>query len=211
MASGSSPVSRSVWRSASTSEPRQGCEVVPDMASMAASTASTPASTAARSEAPAMPEVSWVWKWIGRPISSFSALTRTRAAAGLSRPAMSLMPRMWHAGLLQLLGEADIVVQRVLGAVGIEDVAGVADRALAELAVVAHGVDRDAHVLDPVQAVEDAEQVHAGVGGLLDEVADDVVGVVGVADAVGAAQQHLREEVGHALADLAPGAPRGPR
>ena len=115
------------------------------------------------------------------------------------------------AGGLQLLGEADIVAERVLGAVGVEDVAGVADRTLGELAGLAHGVDRDPHVLDPVQAVEDAEQVHAGVGRLLDEVADDIVGVVGVADAVGAAQQHLQEQVGDALAQAAPAAPTGPR
>ena len=208
MASGSRPVSRSVWRSASTIEPRQGCEVRPDMASMAASTASTPASTAASTLAPAMPEVSWVWKWIGRPTSSLSALIRTRAAAGCSRPAMSLTPRMWQPARLELLGQADIVGQRVLGPVGVEDVAGVADGTLGELARLAHGVDRDPHVLDPVQAVEDAEQVHAGVGRLLDEVADDVVGVVGVADAVGAAQQHLQEQVGDPLAQQRQPLPR---
>ena len=33
-----------------------------------------------------------------------------------------------------------------------------------------------------------------------DEVADHIVGVVGVADAVGAAQQHLQQQVGHPLA-----------
>ena len=38
------------------------------------------------------------------------------------------------------------------------------------------------------------------VGRLAHEVADDIVGIVGVADAVGAAQQHLRQDVGHALA-----------
>ena len=162
MASGSRPVSRSVWRSASTIEPRQGCEVRPDMASMAASTASTPASTAASTLAPAMPEVSWVWKWIGRPTSSLSALIRTRAAAGRSRPGHVLDAQDVAAGGLQLLGQPDIVGERVLGAVRIEDVAGVADRTLGELARLAHGVDRDPHVLDPVQAVEDAEQVHPG-------------------------------------------------
>ncbi len=67
------------------------------------------------------------------------------------------------AGRLQLLGEDDIIFQRVFGAVRIEDVAGVADRALGELAGFADRVDRDAHVLDPVQAVEDAEQVHAAL------------------------------------------------
>ena len=38
--------------------------------------------------AAAAPEVSWVWKWIGRPISCFSVLIRILAAAGFNRPAM---------------------------------------------------------------------------------------------------------------------------
>jgi hypothetical protein len=56
--------------SASTIEPRQGCEVLPDSASIAASTASTPLSTAASTVAAEMPDVSWVWKWIGRSVAS---------------------------------------------------------------------------------------------------------------------------------------------
>ncbi len=56
----SNPVSRSVLRSASTIDPRQGCEVPPEKASIAASTASTPASQAARIVAAPAPEVSWV-------------------------------------------------------------------------------------------------------------------------------------------------------
>ncbi len=95
MVAGSRPVSRSVWRSASTMEPRHGWLVSPLMASIAASTASTPASAAASTEAAAMPEVSWVWKCTGRPVSSFSARTSTFAAGGFSSPAMSLMPMMW--------------------------------------------------------------------------------------------------------------------
>ena len=79
---------------------------------------------------------------------------------------MSLMPMMWAPACLQLPGEPDIVLQAVLGAVGIEDVAGVADRPFAELAGLAHRVHRDAHVLDPVQAVEHAEEVDAALGRL---------------------------------------------
>ena len=90
----SSPVSRSVRASASTIEPRQGCEVSPEKLSIAASTASTPAREAARMLPAATPLVSWVWKWIGRPTSSFSVLTSVKAAEGFSSPAMSLMPRM---------------------------------------------------------------------------------------------------------------------
>ena len=79
---------------------------------------------------------------------------------------MSLMPRIWQPARLQLLGEVDVVVERIFRAVGVEDVAGVADRAFGELAGFDHRVDGDAHVLDPVQAVEDAEQIDAACGGL---------------------------------------------
>ena len=88
--------------------------MVPDIASIAASTASTPASTAASTVAPAMPDVSWVWRWIGRPISFFSAVISTRAAAGLSSPAMSLIARIWQPAfsssfaMLDVIGEIDI-------------------------------------------------------------------------------------------------------
>ena len=62
---------------------------------IAASTASTPASTAARTVAAEMPDVSWVWKWIGRPVSSRNALNRTCAADGFNSPAMSLTAMTW--------------------------------------------------------------------------------------------------------------------
>ena len=52
----------------------------------------------------------------------------------------------------------------------------------------------------PVERVEDAEEVDAGRGRLLDEAADDVVGVVGVADGVRPAQEHLEQDVGDLLA-----------
>ena len=80
--------------SSSTIEPRQGCEVLPENASIAASIASTPLSTAASTVAADRPDVSCVWKWIGRSVASRSALNSTRAAAGFSRPAMSLTAMM---------------------------------------------------------------------------------------------------------------------
>ena len=66
----------------------------PLIGSIAASAASTPASAAASTDATPEPAVSWVWKWTGMPTSSRSARTSMRAASGLQRPAMSLMPRM---------------------------------------------------------------------------------------------------------------------
>ena len=85
---------------------------------------------------------------------------------------------------------------------GVEDVAGVADRRLAERPGLADGLERQLHVGHPVERVEDAEQVDPGGGGLLDERLDDVVGIARVADRVGAAEQHLEEDVGDLLAEL---------
>ena len=65
-----------------------------------------------------MPLVSWVWKWIGRPISCFSALTSARAARGLQHAGHVLDAEDVGAGLLQLLGEVDVVLEVVLGRAG---------------------------------------------------------------------------------------------
>lgn len=63
MALVSRPVSSGVLRRAPTMAPREGCEVVPDMASKHASTASAPALAAAIIEATPVPAVSCVCTW----------------------------------------------------------------------------------------------------------------------------------------------------
>ncbi len=108
------------------------------------------------------------------------------------------------AHLLEFLGQAHVVLQRILGPVGVEDIAGVADGGLAEgVGVLGNGLDGDFEVGQVVQAVKNAEEVDSGLGGVLDEFAHDVVGIVGVADAVGPAQEHLEEHIGDLLAQLA--------
>ena len=176
--------------------------------SIAASTASTPASTAASTVAAADAR-GVVRVEMDRQADLLSQrLDQDAPPRGFSRPAMSLIAEDMAAGPLELLGELDVIGERIFGAVGIENVAGVADRAFGELAGLAHRVDRDAHVLDPVEAVEDAEQVHARRGRLADEIAHDIVGIIGVADAVGAAQQHLGQDIGRPLAQQRQPLPR---
>ncbi len=82
---------------------------------------------------------------------------------------------------------------------GIENIAGIADRALGELACLANGIDRDTHVLDPVEAIENTKEINA-VGGPAHEIFHHIVGIIGVADAIGAAQQHLGQKVWRPLA-----------
>jgi hypothetical protein len=95
------------------------------------------------------------------------------------------------AGFFQLGGKRRIVLEVVFRAGGIQNVAGIADRRLADPVLLGDRVHRDAHVLDPVQAVEDAEDVDAALGRLADEVFDDIIRIVLVADAIGPAEQHL--------------------
>ncbi len=127
---------------------------------------------------------------------------------GLEQPGHVLQPEDMRAGVAQRLAGLDIVAQVVFRPVGVEDVAGVADRRLEDLAALAHRVHGDMHVLDPVEAVEHPEHVHPRARRLGDEALDHVVGVVGVADPVRRPQQHLRQDVRHRLADVAQPLPR---
>ena len=107
-----------------------------------------------------------------------------------------------RAGCFEFLGQRHIVFEVIFGPVGVQHVAGIADHALADLVGLDHRVHRDAHVLDPVEAVKDAEDVDATFSRLLDEEFDDIVGIVGVAHPVRAAQQHLGQDIGRAFAHL---------
>jgi hypothetical protein len=107
------------------------------------------------------------------------------------------------ARIAQRLAHIDIVFEVVFRPLRVEDIAGITDRALADAAGLDHRIHRHAHVLDPVQAVEHAEHVDAGLGRLLDEEPDHIVGIVGVAHPVRRAQQHLRHDVGHRRAQIA--------
>ena len=112
------------------------------------------------------------------------------------------------AHALEFLGLGDVVFQRILVALRVDDVAGVADRRLAErLAVFAHGLHGHLHVGQIVERVEDAEDVHAGVRGVFDEAGDDVVRVIRVADRVGAAEEHLEADVRDFFAQAAEAVP----
>ena len=149
-----------------------------------------------------------MWKCTGSPVSCFSAWTSSRAAAGLTSPAMSLMPRMWVPASRSARAMREVVVEVVAAAALVVEVAGVADRRLAELPGLQHRIDRDAHVLDRVQGVEDAEDIDARSRGLAHEAPHHVVRVVGVADPVGGAQQHLQQDVRYLRAQPLQALPR---
>ncbi len=107
------------------------------------------------------------------------------------------------AGFFQLAGHGDVIPEVVLRAGRVKQVAGIADRRLADGARFDHRVHGDPHVVDPVQRIEDPEDVHAVLRRLGHEIAHHIVRVVGVANSVGSPQQHLQQHVGRRFAQLA--------
>ena len=102
---------------------------------------------------------------------------------------------------LQLLGLIEVILEGVFCAVGVGDVAGIADGGFTDgLAMFAGCFHGDLHVGKVIERVEDAKDVHPGVGGVLHETGDDVVGVVRVADGIRAAEEHLEADVGNFFA-----------
>jgi hypothetical protein len=56
-----------------------------------------------------------------------------------------------HTGLFKFLGHGDVILQAVLAARWIKRVTGETNRTFAQCTGFTHGINRDAHVLDPVQ------------------------------------------------------------
>ena len=110
-----------------------------------------------------------------------------------------------EAHVLELLAHLDIFFNRVDRALRVGDAAG-RDGVLG--GVLLGGLERGGDVAEVVQCVEDTQDVDAVLDGQFDELLDDIVMVVLVAEQVLAAQQHLQLGVGHGLADIAQSLPR---
>ena len=189
-------MSRSVCESAATSADSDGWLVVPDIGAAAASTASAPAALAASRVASCPPAVSCVCTCTGTSKRSRSARDETGCRGRPQQPRHVLDREDVRARLDDLLGEAQVVVERVEVLGRVQQVAGVADGDLGDGgAGREHGVDRRAHLVDVVERVEDAEDVDAARGGLADERVGDLGRVRRVAHGVAAAQQHLDRDV----------------
>mmetsp|Transcript_19234 Transcript_19234/g.57098 ORF Transcript_19234/g.57098 Transcript_19234/m.57098 type:complete len:272 (-) Transcript_19234:1685-2500(-) len=130
-----------------------------------------------------------------------------RGGARLQQAGHVLDRERVHAVVHQLLRQREVVVQVVLGLGWVGHVASVAQRALRHAACFGHRVDAKLEVIDVVQRVKHAEDVDAALFGLNHKLVHDVVRVAGVADRVGAAQQHLERNVGDQLAQLLQAAP----
>ena len=126
------------------------------------------------------------------------SLNQLGGGVGLEQAGHVLDAEDVRPGIFELLGQLQIVVERVLAALGVQNVAGIADAGLGEaVGLVAHEADAGLHAFKPVQRVEDAENIDAGFGRLGHETLGQVVGVRLVAHAVGPADEHLQQDVGH--------------
>ena len=136
-----------------------------------------------------------------RQVEPAAQRTDQRGAAWRAQQPGHVLDRQHvRTGVDDLLGQLEVVVQRVQVLAGVGQVAGVAHRDFGDRrAGFAHRVDRRAHRLDIVQRVEDPVDVDPGRGGLVDERLGHRLRVRRVADGVAAAQQHLQADVGHRL------------
>ena len=106
-----------------------------------------------------------------------------------------------RAHFFQLLRELHVIAERIFVTLGVEDIAGVADRAFADRArLLAHGFHRHNQIGRVVKTVENTKDVHAAGGGVPDEAAHNFVGVIRVTDGIAATEEHLEADVGDALA-----------
>ena len=102
---------------------------------------------------------------------------------------------------VELLGDAQVVVERVEALVGTGEVARVADGALGDRTCSDHGFDSRLHLLDGIERIEHPEDIHPACGGLSDELVRHCVGIRRVAHRVASPQQHLRADVGSCRSD----------
>ena len=92
--------------------------------------------------------------------------------------------------------ELQPVVKGVEIFIRVQEVTGVAEPDLRHRAcVLAHGLDCRGHLVDIVQGIKDAEDVHTGSGCLLYKGIGDLGWVRGVADGVPAPEEHLDTNV----------------
>ena len=114
-----------------------------------------------------------------------------------------------RAGVDDLLGEFEVVVQGVEILPRIRQVTGVRHRHFGHRgAGLTHRIDRRSHRVDVVECIEDPVDVDARRRGLLHEGVGHRFRIGRVTDGVASAQQHLQTDVGHRFAQRGQALPR---
>ena len=94
-----------------------------------------------------------------------------------------------------------IVIQCVFLLVRIRNIACIAECTFDNLACLQCFFDWHLHILNPVQGVENSENIDAGFGGNINKVLNHIVRIVAVANSIGCTQQHLEHGVRHSFTE----------
>src|SRR5258706_1145439 len=111
------------------------------------------------------------------------------------------------AELFELPGHRDVIFQRIFWPAFVEDVAGIANSCFADGAGFKRGIDRNAHVLNGVGRIKNPKDVDALIVSFAYEFDNDVVGIGGVSNSIGAAEKHLEANIGNAASKFAQALP----
>ena len=161
----SRPVGRSVPSVAATRADSEGWLVVPAMAAQAASTASTPGVDGCEERADLA-----AGGVVGVEVDGQVEPLAQRGDEGAGRRGAQQAGHVLdredvRTGVDDLLGEPEVVVERVELLAGVAEVAGVAERDLGDRGVGReHGLDGGPHLAHVVERVEDPEDVEARSG-----------------------------------------------
>ncbi|SPU68989.1 Uncharacterised protein [Brucella neotomae] len=144
-----------------------------------------------------------------RQIGFLAQRLEQHARGGRLQQARHILDRNnMRASLFHFLRQIDVIIKVVFGAIRVQNIARIADRRFTELVFLQHRIHRHAHVLNPVEAVENAEQVNARARCLAHEIFHHIVRIGFVANPVRTAQKHLQQEVGRAFAHQCQTLPR---
>lgn len=98
-------------------------------------------------------------------------------------------------GGLKFSSDIEVVLEVILETGAVEEICRITDRPFAQRSALANRVHRDSHVVNPVERIKNTKQVNAARRRLGYEMPHHIIGVVGVADRITAAQQHLQQDV----------------
>ena len=101
----------------------------------------------------------------------------------------------------EFFGFLDIIIQCVFLLVWIRNIACIAECTFDNLACFQCFFDWHLHILNPVQGVENSENIDAGFGGNINKVLNYIIRIIAVTNGVGCTQQHLEHSVRHSLTE----------
>ena len=160
--------------------------------------------------------------------SSLLVLADLRSSSsGLEETSHILNSEHVNSLLDELVDQVEVVLEGVLGLLGVGEISRVADGSLDDSSGLLGSVDTELHVLDVVEgarkgkkkrkrgaskgegaaeretrnSLEHPEDIESVLDGSLGELVDSVIGVRGVSDGVGSSNESLEGDVGNQLSE----------